>query len=381
MKGRTMRIFSLIIAAAVILGGCSKKAADTGVKPVRIGVVIALSGSRAAGGEYARQAVEMWKEEVTARGGILGRPVEIVYEDDGETEQSYMNAVVKTLSSNNVCAVYSDGFSDYVRMVSPEVARYEIAFMDNCSSQSVLDMNNRYIWINRMTDSVSSPTIAKACKEMLNMSRPAVLHVTDAFGEGLNGYLQAAIKDLGLTVAADISFTIEERQFTPYLVQVANNRADGIIGLTHQEQGALIMRQVYAMQMGIPLMGCSQYATATAIETAGEAANGWYTLADWTNEVETLEGKKFVQDYIAKFNRPPDMQSVNAYDAMLIFEDAITRAATDEAKAVNDAIYKTKDLKGAMTTYSYDGSNTLAETINLVQIVNGSGRLIDIVHR
>lgn len=87
--------------------------------PIRIGIVTTLSGANAGHGEYCKEGAELWKEDVNARGGILGRPVELVYEDNGETEQTYMNAMVKALSDDDLCAVYSNGYSNQITLVLP----------------------------------------------------------------------------------------------------------------------------------------------------------------------------------------------------------------------------------------------------------------------
>ena len=105
-----------------------------------------------------------------------------------------------------------------------------------------------------------------------------------------------------------------------------------------------------------------QYASALAIDTAGETANGWYSLADWTVQTNTETGKAFVDAYRAAYNRDPDMQSVTAYDSMYLLKDAIERAGSDDPDAINKVLGETKDLPGAMTTYTFQGDNSLGTT-------------------
>lgn len=416
------QLFALLLAGAMVLGmvGCGQKedketeqtkaaatekaeteapkettpetsaasqteAAGSG-EAIRIGVVSTFSGSNSGHGEYCKEGAELWLDEVNEAGGILGRPVELVYEDNGETNQEYQNAFIKMLSEDQVSAIYSNGFSDQVTLVSPDVESYGIPFLAGNSSQACLDSGYEYYWMLRLSDAIVSPTMANACADLLEMTNVAILQVNDSYGDGMAEYVVKALEEKNVKVGLQLSFDAEETQFNSYLAQVQNAGVDGIIAIAHQEQAALLMMQVDVLSLDIPLMGCSQFATALAIDTAGEAADGWYSLADWTCEVESESGSGFVEAYREKYGRDPDMQSVCAYDAMRVLQAAIEKAGTDDPKAINEALYQTKDVVGAMTTYTCDENagnavHCLGQSIFLTQTENGSGKLIDIAER
>lgn len=381
---------ALIMALVMMLAACGKApegeeaGGETG--PIKIGVVTTLSGSNSGHGEYCKEGVELWKNKVNADGGLLGRQVEIVYEDNGETDQEYMNACIKMLSEDNVSAFYSNGFSNQVTLVLPEVANYKIPFLAGNSSQACLDEKNEFYWMLRLSDSIVSPTMANACADLLKMKNVAILQVNDSYGDGMADYVQSSLEGLGVKVAQRIAVSADETQFNSYLTQILNEGVDGLIAINHQDQAALVMMQVDAMGFDIPLMGCSQFASSLAIDTAGKTADGWYSLADWTVQVDTESGKKFVEDYRAAYNRDPDMQSVCGYDGMLVLQDAIERAGSAEPAAINEALYGVNGVVGAMTTYTCDkasetGSHDLGQSIFLVQTQNGQGVLFDVAKR
>ena len=402
------KIFALLLAVAMLLSmaACSNKttddptsngqettvgndnteSVDNSADPIRIGVVSTFSGSNSGHGQYCKEGVELWLENVNNNGGILGRPVEIVYEDNGETNQEYQNAFIKMLSENEVSAIYSNGYSDQVTLVSPDVESYCIPFLAGNSSQACLDSGFDYYWMLRLSDAIVSPTMANACAELLSMKKVAVLQVNDSYGDGMADYIVSALEEKNVEVALRLSFDASETQFNSYLAQVQNADVDGVVAICHQDQAALLMMQVDALGFDIPLMGCSQFATSLAIDTAGKAADGWYSLADWTCETNSESGIAFVKAYREKFGRDPDMQSVCAYDAMLVLQDAIERAGSDDPKAINEALHSTNGVVGAMTTYTCDpnsetASHCLGQSIFLVQTVDGTGKLIDIAER
>lgn len=237
-------------------------------EPIRLGVVSTFSGSNSGHGEYCKEGVELWLDQVNANGGILGRPVEIVYEDNGETNQEYQNAFIKMLSENHVSAIYSNGFSDQVTLVSPDVESYGIPFLAGNSSQACLDSGFEYYWMLRLSDAIVSPTMAKACADLLEMKNVAVLQVNDSYGDGMADYVISSLEDLGVNVVLRQSFDAEEVQFNSYLAQVQAANVDGIVAIAHQDQAALLMMQIDALGFDVPLMGCSQFATSLAIDTA-----------------------------------------------------------------------------------------------------------------
>ncbi|NLZ99772.1 MAG: ABC transporter substrate-binding protein [Clostridiaceae bacterium] len=401
MKRRILSVLVMVIVLVMLLVACGDKKdpvttekPDTpstdsssggevkpSVEPIRVGVVTTLSGSNSGHGEYAKEGAELAKKQINEAGGILGRPLEIIYEDNGETEQSYVNAAVKALSSDDVCAVYSNGYSSQIELVLPQAQKYGIPYIGGNSSHALLEKDYTYYWMLRLSDRYVSPAMVNACVE-LGMKNPAILHVTDSYGVGMADYVEQAIGEIeGMTVAARIGVGDNEQQFSPYLTQIMNSDADGIIAIQHQDQAALVMMQVDAMAIDLPLMGCSQYASALAIDTAGETANGWYSLADWTVQTNTETGKAFVDAYRAAYNRDPDMQSVTAYDSMYLLKDAIERAGSDDPDAINKVLGETKDLPGAMTTYTFQGDNSLGTTIFLVQTENLQGTLKGLVTR
>lgn len=400
MKKRLAAIIACLLVLCMVLSACGNTggtgddtatdptpATDTTpdieeppAEPIRLGVVTTLSGSNSGHGEYAKEGAELAKEEINAAGGVMGRPIEIVYEDNGETEQSYVNAAVKALSSDDVVGIFSNGFSSQVQLVCPEVQNYEIPFIGGCSSHALLEQGFDYFWMLRLSDRYVSPAMANACAD-LGMQNPAILLVSDSYGQGMADYVEAALLENGLTVATRISVGEDEKQFAPYLTQIMNSGADGIIAIQHQEQAAVVMMQVEAMGIDLPLMGCSQYASALAIDTAGDSANGWYSLADWTVQTDTARGQAFVSAYQAAYNRDPDMQSVCAYDAIYMFADAIERAQSTDPKDINTALGEISGLEGAMTTYNYDGDHCLGTTIFMVQTENLKGTLKGIVTR
>lgn len=357
--------------------------APASTEPIRIGVCAVLSGTNASHGEFYKEGIELWANQVNEAGGILGRQVELVYEDAGETDQTAVNACVKALSTDNIVALTTDYASSATVLCAPEILKYQIPYIGCASSSSVMNLNNPYIWFNRMTDVQVSPAMVKASKERLGMKNPALIYVADTYGQGMADQVKLAIEnDPDMKLAIEISCNPDEKQYTPYLTQIINSGADGIIAIHHQEQAALVMKQVDAMDIQLPLIGCSQYATALAFDTAGESANGWYSLADWSDGTERPEGQAFLAAYKQAYNKSPDFTTVCAYDAGLIIQDAITRAGSTDPAAINEAIKGTKGLEGAMTTYSYDGAmQSLGETINLTQTTDLTAKMIDIVKR
>lgn len=153
-------------------------------EPIVIGLLDAFSGDRAMNGEYTREGAEMFLEDINAAGGVLGRPVTIVYEDDQGAEASATNAYQKLVSENDVCATVLNKYSSVVLAMEPFVADEEIPAICSGSSVKLEASTNEWLLSTRRSDTGSGVSIALHCKSV-GATKVAILHSPDALGTGI----------------------------------------------------------------------------------------------------------------------------------------------------------------------------------------------------
>ena len=152
---------------------------------IKLGVVCARTGSKTLQGDFIYQATTMAVDEINANGGILGKQVELIVEDEIETQQDAINAVNKLLSRGDISGFFGCMSSTNCIAVSPMVLEAKVPFMAGVSSYNLIKENNPYMWQARLTDDKTGVLFAKAAIEILGMENPAVLYITGSFGQGL----------------------------------------------------------------------------------------------------------------------------------------------------------------------------------------------------
>ena len=134
-----------LLAGMMILTGCggnansSSDAAQTEAagETIKLGIVTALSGERASVGEYTREAAELYAQQINDQGGINGQKVELVFEDEGTTEQSVINAMIKLYSRGDIAGVFSTTLSSNVIAASPTIEKYQTPTVVSGSSTNI----------------------------------------------------------------------------------------------------------------------------------------------------------------------------------------------------------------------------------------------------
>ncbi len=344
---------------------------------VTFGVVAPITGTNKMVGEYVKNGAELAAEHINANGGILGKELKLVFEDEVDNLQASVNAMTKIMNYPEVVAFFGSTYSSNCIAVSPIVLEKKIPMFAGGSSANIPLENNPYVWQARMTDDQSGILLAKAATENLGMKNPAILYSTESFGTGLKDQTLAALKNLGIEVPESnlYGFVVDEKNFTPLLTQIQNSDVDGLIAIAHQMPAALICQQVETTGLDIPLLGSSSWASAVCRTNAGDSANGWNAVADWTVEVSTEEGKSFAEAYYNKYKADSDMPAVAAYDSIMLFKEACEIAnTTTDKEAINKALEQIKDFNGAMSTYTYDASHCFSTSQFLT--INKEGKAV-----
>lgn len=371
-----------ISLAACSSGGNAKPAGGDG-GTIKFGVVTALSGEKASQGQYTKEGAELFAKHINEKGGLLGKKVEIVYEDEASSEQGSINAALKLLTRGDISGIFGSTVSSTNNIaIMPTILEHKVPLMAGGSSANIKKENNPFTWQARMSDDLTGVVMAKSAVEKLGMKKPAIIHGSDSFGRGLaTETINALKKNHNIDVVIDITFNPDEKQFTPFLSQILNSGADGIIAIAHQNDAGVMMKQAAAMNITLPRLGSTSFCSEIAITAAKDSANGWYSIGDWTNEVQTEEGKKFVEAYRAEYKRDPDMPSAFAYDSFSILAEAVKIAGSADPEKVNEALSKVKGLKGAASTFTPDEGHVFGTSQFLVVVENGKVKLEQAITR
>lgn len=335
---------------------------------IYIGSVQELTGSKTVGGIPCSQGIQLAVDKINASGGVLGKQIVLVEEDGMETPQDSITALTKLLDEGKVSGMLTSCFSSTGIALSPTIRQYEIPTFSLGSSANVFAEGNPYMWQVRVTDNYASVSMIEAAVS-LGIEKPGIIHTSNSYGMGLTELMETYLKDTYNTdPSIVISFNTGETNFAPLIAQLMDSGCDGIIAVADAAEATLIMKQIYSMNIDLPCIGSSPFASTETIANAGEAAVGWYSVAEWSTSLDTDISKEFVADYEAAHPGVRLIQNVAyAYDATFLLFEAIKIAGTADPAAVNEALAQIQDYEGVISTLTPDENRSFATSQLLVQ--------------
>ncbi len=338
--------------------------------PIYIGVIDAFTGDKASNGEYSKEGADMAMNEINEAGGVMGREVVLVYEDDQGTEAGGTNAFQKIVSENDLAAVCLNKYSSMVLAMEQFVAQEGIPAICCGSSVNIESSTTPNLFSTRKSDSGSGVTIANWCNE-LGMTKVAILHAPDALGTGMTPVIEAAFEELGIEAVSVQQFATEEKNFAPYVAKIIDSGCDGIIAIAQQQEAGLIMAAIDEAGIDVPCIGNSAYAQQVAIETSGGACDGWYSVTAFSPTATNEPTASWIADYQELYGRLPDMTSACMYDAVKLFCAAMEENQSTEWEDTIEWLKGLDGYEGVCSTYTYNGTPMLSSSEYIVQI-NGT---------
>lgn len=354
------------------------KAAEGSVNfddPIYIGVLDAFTGDKASNGEYSKEGADLAMKHINENGGVMGRAIEIVYEDDQGNETAATNAFQKIVSQYDLAAVCLNKFSSVVLAMEQFVAEEGLPAICCGSSVRLEGSETSNLYSTRKSDSGSGVTIANYCKE-LGMTKVAILHAPDALGTGMTPVIKARFQELGIETVSVQQFSADEKNFAPYLAKIIDSGCDGIIGIAQQAEAALIMIAVEEAGLDVPCIGNSAFAQQVAIENSAGACDQWYSVSAFSPTAENEPTKSWIAEYAALYGRKPDMTSACMYDAVTLFCQAMEATQSTDWEVINEYLHNIKDVQGIASVYTYNGTPMLSTSEFIVQIQESTASVV-----
>jgi branched-chain amino acid transport system substrate-binding protein len=366
----TRRSVNLGLAASLATPAFSRiaRAADDTIK---IGMVLPVTGPAADSGKYALTGAKIALERVNKSGGVLGKQVELVTEDDQTTNPGAVLAFSKLAAQPDIVAFLGSIRSTQNHAMAPDILKTGKPVCFGGTDPALTKMGNRWLIRFRPNDSYSGRVIASYGVETLGKKNWAIVHSTDAFGTGGLKALSAALDKVGAKVAIDQGYPNQSQDFTPVVLAVKSSGAD-IIGsyFTYDNDLAIFARQLRQLGVTLPWVGSPSIVVAGAVKLAGPALWGTYGVADFAIDANPAS-KEFAELYAAVANAPPDNYSSWTYDAIGVLAAAINKAGSTDPEKIRTAILSTKGYTGAEGEYNFDEFGDGLHGYNIVRNEKG----------
>src|SRR6185437_14701975 len=333
-------------AASLLVGAAS--AQDT----IKIGVTQPLTGAFAASGNYVAQGAKLAEEEINKQGGVLGKKIQLVIEDNKSNPTEAVATAEKLISKDKVPVLMGAWSSTLTLAVMPKLMEYQVPMLvETSSSGKITTSGNPYIFRISPTSEMEAKAFAPMVKKF-NIKKADFLATNNDFGLGASQEFQKMLKEQGVQIGAAETMDPKATDFSAQLAKIKASGADTLFVTTAVEQATLILRQAKEQQVKARIITTGgSVSPDQLIAQAGAAADGSYHLVFFTpwfpEAVKNPEvAKKFVGEWNArKYEAGGLTEGFRGWDGVHTIVAAIKAAGKAEPAAIQKAMWDVK-VKG-----------------------------------
>ena len=328
-----------ILSAAVLaltLASCSKAESNS----VKIGGIFPLSGQVAVYGVECKNGVDLAIEEINAAGGINGKPVVLVSEDDEGNPDKTVNAFKKLSTKDGVKVVIGSLTSGCTQAITTLSQASKVVQIAPAATAPAITDAGDFIFRACFIDPFQGTVGGKFAAETLGKKRAAILYdIGNDYSVGLADNFKIAFTKAGGSIVSEESYATNDKDFNAQLTKIKNANPDVEYLPDYYGTVALIAKQLRAQGINVPMVGADGWDGLTS--NAGDEVLGGYYSNHYAVDSTEPAVKKFVESFRAKYNKDPNSFAALGYDCVYLIRDAIVAAGAEDSIAVRDALAKT----------------------------------------
>lgn len=375
------RFLSLLLAIVMLLlaacggGGGGDKPADDGGNgggdaaagdTIKIGVISSTTGNFADRAPYQVEALELAVEEINAAGGVLGKPIELVIEDDQSDQTQAVNMMNKIGSDSSIVAVFGPHTSTNAVAVSSSVEQYGIPYFTGGTSAQLRELGNEYMFMIRANDRLVAEAAVRYAVDAYSPSKVGILYINDEFGVGGRNIMVDFCEANGLEYV-EANHNATDQDLTAQILQMQEAGVDVLIGWC-SNVCPVLARQSSELGFDKPVIMNSGFGGQDVLDSLSpEVTIGKMACCDFTAEDPDPAAKEFVDKYVEKFGRKPlGDWSASYYGGMRMLAEAIEQAGSADRAAIKDAMYAHAGYEGPLGLLQSDKDGVLVHQASII---------------
>ena len=393
MRGRTLGLSMAILTAAlaaalaIMIAGCGGSGTTAKKKPIKIGAIVSLTGTYAGLGEPEKNVLELEVARINKAGGVNGRQIEVVVEDDATDEAKAVAAASKLIEQEKVVAIIGATGTGQTMAVRGDVQRAAIPQVSMAGGTVITSPVDKLVFATPWSNTIVVPFTLDYL-EGQGITKIGLISDSGGFGKDGEAVIKVDAPKAGIEVVADQTFNPGDTDMTAQLTKIKNSDAQAIVMWTAGKEAAIIAKNAKDLGIELPVYGSHGIARREFIEGAGDAAEG-VKFAAGKILIPEAYGKgseaftvatEFVDRYQAAYGEAPSTFAGHAYDALYLIVQAAQRIDGDVTPAaLRDEIENTAAFVGIGGTFnmSAEDHNGLTENdLTMYEISNGDWKLV-----
>jgi len=386
----TLRLAALVAATALTLTACAESESggesggdDSG--PIKIGAVLDITGAGASLGVPERQTLEMLAQQVNDDGGIGGRELELIIEDNQSTEDGAAKAATKLINEDQVDILLGASRSGPSFAMRPIAEDAEIPMISLAANVQIVD-GSEWVFKTAQNDSVVLENIIDLAVEE-GWQTLSLIRDSSGYGEGVQEALAELGEPEGIEVVTTEKFAPDASDFTAQMVNVREAGADANIIWGIPPAAALAQQAYRQLNIDAPVIQSHGIGNQVFLDTAGQSADGLLAplgrllvadqLPDDDPQKPVIE--EFMADFEEEYGEQPSTFAGHAWDGFTIAVQALEEAGTDPQE-LRDYIENLEGFVGISGVFNFsaeDHSGLDKTALAIVTVENGEWKLVD----
>lgn len=328
-------------------------ASASGAERIRVASIFAHTGVAADTNSFAISGIRFAVKELNQKGGIMGRPLELIEYDNHSSALVSKQAAEKAVRAG-VTAVFGGNWSSHSLAMAPVLQRAGIIMISPGSTHPAVTRVGNYIFRVCFIDSFQGRAMADfAVRDLKARTAVMMINASSRFSEGLAGFFRARFVKQGGRILLKENYIHDRKDFRVLLEKAVQLNPDVLFVPGHLIDSSTIIRQAREAGYSKPILGGDGWG-GNMLKYTGTALNNSYFTNHWHKADPNPRSRRFVRHF-RKQNRTKMKDGlVLGYDAVYIFADAVRRAASLDRAKIRTALSKTTNFKGVTGTITFN---------------------------
>ncbi len=358
-----------VITLMVLISSCGKK--DENV--IKIGQFASLTGSEATFGISSDNGIKLAVEEINNTGGVLGKKIELITEDNQGKPNETQTVVQKLINRDKVAGIIGEVASSRSKAAAPICQNAKIPMISQASTNPEVTAIGDYVFRVCFIDPFQATVMSKFALNSMKVKKVALLiDQRNAYSTGLADNFRKIFVELGGEIVEEQKYSAGDKDFKAQLTAIKYKNPEAIFIPGYYTDVGLIAIQAREIGLTVPLFGGDGWESEKLTEgKAKDALEGCFFSTHVSSEDPNPLIQEFIKKYRAKYKSEPDAYSFLGYDAMMLMADAIKRAGSTEGDKIRQELAKTSNFKGITGNITINEQRNAIKPAVVLEIKDG----------
>ncbi|MCW5703918.1 MAG: ABC transporter substrate-binding protein [Xanthobacteraceae bacterium] len=342
-------------AVAAVVGLIALSAVENrAFAQIKIGSVLSVTGPASFLGDPEKRTLEIYVDEINAKGGVNGQKLQLVVYDDAGSADNARTFATRLVEEDKVVAMVGGSTTGTTMAMMQIFEEAKIPFISLAGAIQIIEPVRRWVFKTPHTDKMACEKIFADLKKR-GLKTIALISGTDAFGKSMRGQCVAVAPKAGITVAIEENYGPRDSDMTPQLTNIRNKAGvQAVVNPGFGQGPAIVTRNFRQLGITLPLYQSHGVASKQFIELAGPAAEGVRLPAAALLIADKLPSgdkqkpvvENYSRTYQTKTGQAVSTFGGHAYDGFMILVEAMQRAKSADSSQIRDEIERTKGYVG-----------------------------------